>query len=186
MSVEYEGDSPHVLDVPWVILLGASGAGKTTVGRRLADELVCGFIDIDDRVSRELGLSMEDLILRADPRLEETQNRIGCAVLEGKHGGQGAVVAVGASLSLQPAIEDALRYASSNGSHIVHLDVDVAEVSRRMGLNAPRSVGLGAPRALLGKMLSEMNERHREIAHTSINTVGISPDVVSEQVRATL
>lgn len=44
-----------------VVLVGMMGAGKTTVGRRLASRLGRRFIDSDEEVERAAGMSIEDI-----------------------------------------------------------------------------------------------------------------------------
>lgn len=45
-----------------VYLVGFMGCGKSTVGRVLARELGCDFIDLDDRIVASAGMSIADLI----------------------------------------------------------------------------------------------------------------------------
>src|SRR3972149_11457931 len=47
-----------------LILVGSMGAGKTTVGRRLADVLGLGFVDTDALVERAAGASIADIFTR--------------------------------------------------------------------------------------------------------------------------
>ena len=44
-----------------VVLIGLMGAGKSTVGRRLAKRLVVPFIDSDDEIKKAAGCSIEDI-----------------------------------------------------------------------------------------------------------------------------
>ncbi|MEQ1900725.1 MAG: shikimate kinase [Devosia sp.] len=44
-----------------VVLVGMMGAGKTTVGRRLASRMGRRFIDSDEEVERAAGMSIEDI-----------------------------------------------------------------------------------------------------------------------------
>jgi len=45
-----------------IALVGLRGAGKSTLGRRLAQHLDCPFIEVDRLVEREYGASIPDLI----------------------------------------------------------------------------------------------------------------------------
>ena len=38
-----------------VVLIGLPGSGKTTVGRLVAEQLHCGFVDIDATIARKEG-----------------------------------------------------------------------------------------------------------------------------------
>ena len=44
-----------------IVLIGMMGAGKTTVGRRLATRLGRHFVDSDEEVERAAGMSIEDM-----------------------------------------------------------------------------------------------------------------------------
>ena len=44
-----------------VVLIGLMGAGKSTVGRRLAKRLGVKFVDSDDEIKRAAGCSIEDI-----------------------------------------------------------------------------------------------------------------------------
>lgn len=54
------------LPAPWrrVYLVGFMGAGKTTVGRRLADELGYPFQDLDRKIERRQGMSVAEIFER--------------------------------------------------------------------------------------------------------------------------
>jgi shikimate kinase len=44
-----------------IYLIGFMGAGKTSVGRILAKSLRMGFVDIDDRIEKELGMTISQI-----------------------------------------------------------------------------------------------------------------------------
>ena len=50
-----------LLDGRPIVLVGMMGAGKTTVGRRLAARLGRHFVDSDEEVERAAGMSIEDI-----------------------------------------------------------------------------------------------------------------------------
>jgi shikimate kinase len=68
----------------------------------------------------------------------------------------------------------------------VELVADTGEIARREGLNAPRSVALGAPRAMLARMARELREVYREFADVSVDTGGVAPEEVRDRVLAAL
>ena len=44
-----------------IVLIGLMGAGKTTIGRKLAEKLELSFVDSDDEVVKAAGRSIEDI-----------------------------------------------------------------------------------------------------------------------------
>ncbi|HFB97988.1 MAG TPA: shikimate kinase [Bryobacterales bacterium] len=58
---------------PGLYLVGFMGCGKTTVGRRLADELGWRFADVDEEIEAKTGMKIADIF---DQRGEEEFRRI--------------------------------------------------------------------------------------------------------------
>lgn len=171
---------------PVLVLLGVAGAGKTTVGRLVADSLGVPLVETDDLVSHTTGLSVAQLVVSQDPRLKQLQRDAALRALAPAGIGAGGVVTLGASLPTDPPVADALRAARTQGTRVVELVVDTAEISRREGLNAPRSVGLGAPRALLARMVRDLRATYEPFVDVSVDTVGVAPATLAEQVLAAL
>jgi shikimate kinase len=44
-----------------IYLIGFMGSGKTTLGRKMAQKLNCGFADLDERLSAHTGKSISEL-----------------------------------------------------------------------------------------------------------------------------
>ena len=46
---------------PIAVLIGAPGAGKSTIGRRVAERLKVPFVDTDALIEEESGMSVADM-----------------------------------------------------------------------------------------------------------------------------
>src|SRR3546814_3268136 len=56
-----------------VVLVGLMGAGKSTIGRRLAQRLGLPFADADDEIERAAGMTISDIFARFGEGRSETQ-----------------------------------------------------------------------------------------------------------------
>ncbi len=60
MNIQYDKVKNLPLTMP-VVLVGLMGAGKTTVGRRLAEALSVDFVDSDHEITEAAGCSISDI-----------------------------------------------------------------------------------------------------------------------------
>lgn len=54
-------DSADVANAAHIVLVGIPGAGKTTVGRELAQRLRWPFLDLDEQIAERAGMSVRDI-----------------------------------------------------------------------------------------------------------------------------
>ncbi|XP_074365154.1 gluconokinase isoform X1 [Apium graveolens] len=94
-----------------IVIMGVSGAGKSTIGKMLAEVINCSFLDADDyhsqynkeKMQKGIPLSEEDRI----PWLETLRDSLKASLVSGK------CVILGCS-ALQKRYRDILRSADSN------------------------------------------------------------------------
>lgn len=166
------------MNTPLLVLVGVSGAGKTSVGRLLAEELGVDFFEADDMVENMLGAPIAELVIRNAPRLLEARRNAALRVLTSP----GAVVTLSASQIEDEQTLRALHDAKARGARVVELGVEISELARRQGMNAPRSVGLGAPRAQLAMMMKTLRSQYRDVADSSVQTGGCEPREIAESI----
>ncbi len=165
-------------DAPALVLLGVSGSGKTAVGRILAESMSLPLVEADELVARESGRTVAELVIAGDPRLPDLRRKAAALALCSP----GAIVTLGASQIADPDTHSRLLQAKEAGARVVELVADTAEVARREGLNKPRSVALGAPRAMLTRMIRELHAKYADVADSSVETGGLAPREVAEAV----
>ncbi len=89
-----------------VSLLGLRGAGKSTVGKRLAEAIAWPFIELDRSIERESGLSLSALFeLHGEPHVRALEARVVAGVVAGPP----VVVAVGGGVVSRRETWDLLR-----------------------------------------------------------------------------
>ena len=82
------------LDRP-VVLVGLMGAGKSTVGRRLAELLGVDFVDVDEEIERAANLTVAEIFERfGEEHFRDGERRVFTRLLDDS-AGKGMVIAAG-------------------------------------------------------------------------------------------
>ncbi|MEZ5116899.1 MAG: shikimate kinase [Candidatus Nanopelagicales bacterium] len=159
---------------PVAVIVGAPGAGKTTVGRLLAMRLGVTFRDTDHDVETLAGKPVSDIFLDdGEPEFRRLEaSAVATALAE--HDG---VLALGGGAVGDPATREAL-----NGQPVVWLRVGVADAASRVGLSGARPLLLGNMRGQLIKLMQERTPLYEEVATFTVDTDGRSPEDVLAEV----
>jgi shikimate kinase len=164
-----------------VILVGFMGAGKTSVGRALSQRLGWPFEDLDDRIQRREGKSIEQIFREsgeAEFRRAETE---ALRELLGELASSFRVVALGGGAFVQPANAALLEQAEV---HSVFLDAPVDELLRRCEAEAKERPLRQSP-----EQFCELYEKRRRSymkAAIRIETSGKDVDTVAAEVACSL
>jgi shikimate kinase len=161
---------------PRVILVGAPGSGKTTVGRRLAERLGVGFRDVDADVEQAARKPIRDIFVDDGEQAFRELERAAVAVAVNTHDG---VLALGGG-----AVLDASTRQLLGGHEVVFLDVGLSDAATRIGMNRDRPLLLVNPRAELKRMIDQRRPLYVAVAKWTVDTTGRGPDDVVEAVLA--
>jgi shikimate kinase len=112
-----------------IVLIGFMGAGKTTVGRALAQRLRWKFLDLDDFIEqREQTTVAEIFAASGEAAFRRMETAALTALLQDRKAGSDLVLALGGGAFAQKQNRDAL---SSAGATTVLLEAPVDELRRR-------------------------------------------------------
>ena len=161
---------------PRAILIGAPGAGKTTVGEILARGLGCAFADSDQLVEAENGQSVADIFVNlGEPFFRQCESKAITRAL----GGFDGVLSLGGGAVMD--MNTAKELTASN-SPIIWLEVSSSVAFRRAGLSAPRPLLVGNVRANLVSLLETRTPVYASLATHRIDANTLDAQQLAQQI----
>ena len=115
---------------PGIYLVGFMACGKTTIGKRLAEELGWHFADLDEDIEADQGMAIPEIFdSLGEPAFREIEARLLLERVRSIERGIPTVLSVGGGVFVQPRHEQLLR----NNGVTVWLDCPLETLSRRAG-----------------------------------------------------
>src|SRR5271155_2870427 len=170
-STSQEAEILADLGTRLIVLVGMMGAGKSTVGRRLAARLNLPFIDADTEIEAAAGMSIPEIFeLQGEPHFRDGEARVIARLLESGP----AVLATGGGSFMRE--ETRLRIGDKAVSIWLKADADI--IRRRVKRRADRPLlHTPDPAATVSRL---MTEREPVYQHADI-TIG-SRDVPHDKI----
>jgi shikimate kinase len=162
-----------------VALVGIMGAGKSSIGRRLAQRLKVPFVDADNEIEAAAGATVEEIFERhGEAAFREGERRVIARLLEGPV----VVLATGGGAFMDAATRALLRERAITVWLKADLDLLLPRVTRRN--NRPLLKGRD-PRTALATLIEERYPVYAE-ADITVDTLEGSPEATLERVVAEL
>jgi shikimate kinase len=158
-----------------IVLVGLMGAGKSTVGRLVAQRLDRPFLDNDQTIEARVGSSVRELWESGG---EAAYRQLESAfVLDAIAAEQPAVVAAPAGVVLDPPVRDALRSA-----YVVWLRGEPGTLAYRVRPGDHRPLLGSNPEAVLTTMAAERAHLYQQVADAIVDIDGADAERVAERV----
>lgn len=156
--------TPRDADVRPVILVGMMGAGKTTVGRRLAARSGRRFIDTDRVLEERCGVTISTIFeLEGEPGFRRRER----ALLAELVSSTGSVLATGGGAVLDEGNRRLLR----DGGFVVYLKASAADLWLRLRRDRTRPLlQTPDPRGQIERLLIERDPLYRSVAHRVVHS----------------
>ena len=154
-----------------LVLVGMMGAGKTTVGRRLAARLNRHFLDSDEEIEKAAQMTIPEIFeQRGEPEFRAGETRVIARVLKD----EGVVLATGGGAFVNPETRALVKAEAISVWLKAEVDILFERVSRRSNRPLLKTAN---PRATLEKLIED---RYPIYAEADVTVV--SRDVPQEVV----
>lgn len=163
---------------PVLVLVGPPGAGKSTVGRLVAEQLGVAFRDTDADIVETVGKPIAEVFIDDGEAHFRALEKAAVATALASHDG---VLSLGGGAVLDEGTRALLK-----GQQTVLLDVDLSSAASRVGMNRDRPVLALNPRAQLKNLLDQRMPLYLEVATHVVDTSRKPARQVADEVVALL
>lgn len=147
-----------------IVIIGAPGSGKSTVGVLVARALGLEFVDVDEVIEQRVGKRISDIFVDdGEAHFRRLERDATIELLR-----SGGVVSLGGGAVMNPDIRAALA-----GHEVVWLKVSITQATRRVGMNSLRPLLLGNVRSRLVALLKERTPLYEQCATITVDTDGL-------------
>lgn len=170
---------PAIADVRKpIVLVGLMGAGKSTIGRRLAHALGLTFVDSDHEIVEAAGCSISDIFeIYGEEIFRDVEQRVLLRLVSGEP----CVIATGGGAFMNPVIRNAIKEKTTSVWLKADLPILLERVSRR---DTRPLLKTGDKGAILSKMIEDRYPLYGEADITIDSNAGLHDTVVERVLKA--
>lgn len=160
-----------------LVLIGYRGTGKTTIGRRLAEELGLSYVGLDEELVRREGLSIPEIVARRSWAYFRDREEALVAEYAAR---DGQVIDTGGGVVTRPANVERLR----RGGVVVLLRSEIPDIVSRIGgdTQRPSLTGEKSFTEEVADVLREREPLYRSAADHVVDTSQLSVDEAVREI----
>ena len=160
---------------PHVVLIGFMGAGKSSVGKRLAQQWGCVFIDADERIEEREGLSIPDIFREfGEGYFRNLETEFLKALWQAGH--MRLVLATGGGMVERSENHELIKRLGK----VIYLRADLNTVMERVPLDPHRPL-LKNP-DIIKQRFALRQPLYEGLADRVVDTAGKDPERVTEEI----
>jgi shikimate kinase len=157
-----------------IVLIGPPGAGKSSIGRALAKELLLAFIDSDGEIEKSAGKKISEIFVDdGEPHFRALEMEKVKELLQEFEG----VISLGGGAPINSEISQILGAASYP---VIFIDVSIAQAATRIGFNKDRPLLLINPRQQWMNLMSERRPIYEKLATDTVSSDSKKPHEVAK------
>lgn len=161
-----------------LVLIGLMGAGKSTIGRRLAKEIGWKFVDSDEEIEAAAGCRIADIFsIHGEPLFRDLEKRVITRLLSEEP----MVLATGGGAWMQEPVRQIIRQKATSVWLRAEIDVLTDRVSRR---DHRPLLQTGDKREILSRLMQERYPVYAEADMVIDSGVGPHEQVVTRIIEA--
>ena len=163
--------------MPEVILIGAPGAGKSSVGRQLGKVLQIPFVDTDKKIEEKAGKKISEIFIEdGEPRFRLIEKEVVLEEIERAEG----VLALGGGSILDSDVAGAL---SKMKEKVIYLEVSISNAAPRVGFNKDRPLLSVNPRQQWLTLMEKRRPIYENLAGHKVSTDNRKPSEVVKEIQ---
>lgn len=160
-----------------IVLIGPPGAGKSTVGKALAEQLSLEFLDTDTLIEQSTGKSITDIfVVDGEQAFRAIEFQMLRTVLEKVD----AIISLGGGA---PISDEAQKLISDTDCQVVFLDISLSTAAPRVGFNRDRPLLLGNPRAQWQALSDQRRPIYEFLSDQTIKVDSLSVAEIVEAIK---
>jgi shikimate kinase len=163
-----------------LVLIGAPGSGKSTVGKALAHHLNLPFVDTDALIEEKADKKITDIFVVDG---EDAFRALEFETLQEVLRMDTAVISLGGGAPIAPAAQEVIR---NSNSIVIFLDVSLATAAPRVGFNRDRPLLLGNPRAQWQALSDQRRPIYENLATHAIKVDDMTVEAIISTIEKSI
>lgn len=178
LAISLAGVDEDRSNAPHLVLVGLMGAGKTSVGRRVAKRLGVRHVDLDTAVERAAAMTVPEIFAaEGEAGFRDREHDVLVELLAGD---EPIVLSTGGGAVLREANRAAMRARG----RVVWLRATPATLAARVGDGRGRPLLAGDPLGNLTRLVAERADAYAAAAHVVIDVDRMPFEAVTARVAA--